>query len=208
MDVKIQESLKKELNDFVKSEYKKTTIYPEQKNIFHAFDLCNFDDIKVVIIGQDPYHGPNQAHGLCFSVPKGVKKPPSLQNIYKEILSDIGTIIPESGNLERWAKQGILLLNAILTVRANEPLSHQNKGWEDFTNDIIKRISDEKSNIVFLLWGAYAQKKAELIDENKHLILKSVHPSPLSAYRGFFGCKHFSKTNKYLKKNGLSEIKW
>lgn len=208
MNVKIQESLKKELSDFIKSEYKKITIYPERKNIFHAFDLCDFDDIKVVIIGQDPYHGPNQAHGLCFSVPKGVKKPPSLQNIYKEILSDIGTPIPESGNLERWAKQGVLLLNAILTVRANEPLSHQKKGWENFTNDIIKRISDEKSNVVFLLWGAYAQKKAKLIDENKHLILKSVHPSPLSAYRGFFRCKHFSKTNKYLKKNGLNEIKW
>ena len=220
MDVKIHESWKNELQDefnkpyfkelfnFVESEYKETTVFPNFKNIFHAFDLCNFDNIKVVIIGQDPYHGPNQAHGLCFSVPKGVKKPPSLQNIYKEILSDIGTPIPESGNLERWAKQGVFLPNAILTVRANMPLSHQKKGWETFTDHVIKTISDHKSNVVFLLWGAYAHKKEELIDQKKHLILKAMHPSPLSAYRGFFGCKHFSKTNEYLKKNRLKEIKW
>lgn len=196
------------LIDFVKQEYRTQTIYPPGKEIFKAFDCCDFADVKVVIIGQDPYHGPGQANGLCFSVRNGVRMPPSLVNIFKEIQQDLKKPIPNSGDLERWAKQGVLLLNATLTVRASTPGSHQNKGWEIFTDAVIKKISDEKEHVVFLLWGAYAQKKGEVIDRSKHLVLMSAHPSPFSADRGFFGCRHFSKTNEYLKRNGLGEIDW
>lgn len=196
------------LSEFVKSEYKTQTIYPPGKEIFRAFDSCSFNDVKVVIIGQDPYHGPGQANGLCFSVREGIRQPPSLVNIFKEINKDLGKPIPASGDLERWARQGVLLLNATLTVRASTPGSHQNKGWETFTDAVIKLISDTKTNVVFLLWGAYAQKKGEIIDRSKHLVLMSAHPSPFSADRGFFGCKHFSKANDYLKSKGLKEIDW
>jgi uracil-DNA glycosylase len=198
----------KKLIQFVKEEYKTQTIYPPGKEIFRAFDCCSFDDVKVVIIGQDPYHGPGQANGLSFSVRDGVRQPPSLQNIFKEIRNDLKKVIPASGDLERWARQGVLLLNATLTVRASSPGSHQNKGWEAFTDAAIKVISDKKSNVVFLLWGAYAQKKGEVIDRSKHLVLMSAHPSPFSADRGFFGGKHFSKTNEYLRSKGLKEIEW
>lgn len=220
MDVKIAPSWKQRLQDefgkpyfsnlieFVKSEYQGGTIYPPGKEIFRAFDCCDFDQVKVVIIGQDPYHGEGQANGLCFSVRKGVRMPPSLVNIFKEIQQDLGKPFPESGELERWANQGVLLLNATLTVRASTPGSHQNKGWESFTDAVIKKISDEKENVVFLLWGAYAQKKGEIIDRNKHMVLMSAHPSPFSADRGFFGNKHFSKTNQYLKSKRLKEIEW
>lgn len=198
----------RELTAFVRDEYKTQTIYPRGLDIFKAFDRCDFDNVKVVIIGQDPYHGPGQANGLCFSVCDGMRFPPSLLNIFKEIREDLGKPIPTSGDLERWAKQGVLLLNATLTVKANSPGSHQNKGWETFTDAVIKKISDEKEGIVFLLWGAYAQKKGEIIDRNKHLVLMSAHPSPFSADRGFFGCKHFSKANAYLKSKGRQEIDW
>lgn len=197
-----------QLTDFVKTEYLSATVYPPGKEIFRAFDCCDFDQVKVVIIGQDPYHGPGQANGLCFSVRDEVRMPPSLVNIFKEIQQDLGKPIPKSGDLERWANQGVLLLNATLTVRASTPGSHQNKGWESFTDAVIKKISQEKENVVFLLWGAYAQKKGEIIDRNKHLVLMSAHPSPFSADRGFFGCKHFSKANTYLKSKGLKEIDW
>lgn len=196
------------LIQFVKQEYQTQTVYPPGKEIFRAFDCCAFEDVKVVIIGQDPYHGPGQANGLCFSVRDGVRPPPSLVNIFKEINKDLGKPIPQSGDLERWARQGVLLLNATLTVRASSPASHQNKGWETFTDEAIKTISDTKSNVVFLLWGAYAQKKGEVIDRSKHLVLMSAHPSPFSADRGFFGCKHFSKANEYLRSKGLKEIDW
>lgn len=220
MEVKIASSWKSHLSEefkkpyfeqlinFVKSEYATQAIYPPGREIFRAFDEADFDNVKVVIIGQDPYHGPGQANGLCFSVREGVRNPPSLVNIFKEIHADLGKPIPTSGELERWAAQGVLLLNATLTVRAQTPGSHQNKGWEIFTDAVIKKISDEKQNVVFLLWGAYAQKKGEVIDRNKHLVLMSAHPSPFSADRGFFGCKHFSKTNAYLKSKGLEEINW
>lgn len=220
MDVKIESSWKDLLKDeftkpyfqqltgFVKHEYASHKIYPPGKLIFAAFDYCKLEDLKVVILGQDPYHGDGQANGLCFSVNDGIKSPPSLVNIFKEIKSDLGKPIPSSGNLERWAKQGILLLNATLTVRANTPGSHQNKGWETFTDEVIEQISKAQEGIVFLLWGAYAQKKAALIDESKHLILMAPHPSPFSADRGFFGCKHFSKTNQYLTSKGKKEIDW
>jgi len=198
----------KALIDFVKQEYRTQTIYPPGKEIFKAFDCCDFADVKVVIIGQDPYHGPGQANGLCFSVRDGIRIPPSLVNIFKEIREDLKKQIPTSGDLERWAHQGVLLLNATLTVRASTPGSHQNKGWEVFTDAAIKKISDEKEHVVFLLWGAYAQKKGEVIDRSKHLVLMSPHPSPFSADRGFFGCKHFSKANEYLKSKGLGEIDW
>ncbi len=197
-----------QLTAFVRNEYQTHTIYPPGKEIFRAFDSCSFDDVKVVIIGQDPYHGEGQANGLCFSVRDGVRFPPSLQNIFKEIQSDLGKSFPKSGDLDRWAKQGVLLLNATLTVRASAAGSHQNKGWEIFTDAVIKRISDEKQHVVFLLWGAYAQKKGEVIDRSKHLVLMSAHPSPFSADRGFFGCKHFSKANTYLSSYGLKEIDW
>lgn len=193
---------------FVREEYRNQTIFPPGKEIFQAFNLCPFDQIKVVIIGQDPYHGPGQAHGLCFSVRQGVEFPPSLKNIFKEISSDLGKPIPATGDLTRWAIQGVLLLNATLTVRAHQAGSHQGKGWETFTDQAIQLISEGKQHVVFLLWGAYAQNKAPLIDESKHLILKSVHPSPLSASRGFFGNHHFSKANEYLRSKGLMPIDW
>ncbi len=198
----------KELITFVKGEYASAIIYPPERFLFNAFNLCPFDNVKVVIIGQDPYHGPGQAHGLCFSVQEGVKFPPSLRNIFKEIISDIGIELPLSGDLSPWAKQGVLLLNATLTVRAGEAGSHQKKGWEIFTNEVIRKIAVQKENVVFLLWGAYAQKKAEMIDCSKHLILESVHPSPLSASRGFFGNNHFSRANEYLKNKGLKPVEW
>jgi uracil-DNA glycosylase len=198
----------KNLMDFVKSEYQTQTIYPPGNKIFSAFDFCSVDNLKVVILGQDPYHGKGQANGLCFSVSDGEKKPPSLQNIFKEIKSDLDIEIPESGNLERWAKQGILLINATLTVRASDAGSHQKKGWETFTDSVIKKISSEKQDIVFLLWGAFAQKKEQLIDTTKHHILKSPHPSPFSAHKGFLGNKHFSKTNDFLNRKGKDLISW
>jgi uracil-DNA glycosylase len=196
------------LIDFVKGEYAQHTVYPPGKEIFRAFDCCEFNHTRVVIIGQDPYHGPGQANGLCFSVRPDMRMPPSLQNIFKEIRDDLGKPFPPDGDLERWAVQGVLLLNATLTVRASAAGSHQNKGWETFTDAVIRKIADEKENVVFLLWGAYAQKKGELIDATKHLVLKSAHPSPFSATSGFFGNKHFSKTNAYLKSKGLKEIEW
>lgn len=220
MNVKIADSWKshlqnefskeyfKELVEFVKSEYTNYKVFPKGRHIFSAFDHCDFDDLKAVIIGQDPYHGDGQANGLCFSVNDGIKKPPSLINIFKEIKDDLGKDLPESGNLERWADQGVLLLNATLTVRAHSPGSHQDKGWELFTDAVIKTISDQKEGVVFLLWGAYAQRKGEIIDASRHNILSSAHPSPFAANRGFFGNKHFSKTNAYLKEKGLSTIDW
>ena len=220
MNIKIEQSWKNLLKDefkknyfvnlvnFVKREYKTQTIYPPGKEIFKAFDLCPVQNVKVVIIGQDPYHGKGQAHGLCFSVKDGIAIPPSLKNIYKELHDDTGKEIPKTGNIEHWAKQGILMLNATLTVRAGKAGSHQGKGWETFTDAAIKKIAKTTGNLVFMLWGAYAQKKGQVIDTDKHYILKSPHPSPLSAYNGFFGCKHFSKTNEFLKSNGKKEIKW
>ncbi len=199
----------KELIDFVKSEYTTKICYPKGNQIFAAFDHCHFDEVKVVIIGQDPYHGPNQANGLCFSVNDGIPFPPSLQNIFREVETDLNKPLPKTGNLERWADQGVFLLNATLTVRQSEAGSHQGKGWEKFTDAVIKKISEESENVVFLLWGGFAQKKAALIDAKKHHILKSGHPSPLSANRGFwFGNKHFSQTNDFLKSKGLKEIEW
>jgi len=197
-----------DLVSFVKAEYGSKTIYPPGSKIFNAFDHCSWDKLKVVIIGQDPYHGPNQANGLCFSVSDAIRKPPSLVNIFKEINADLDIPIPESGNLEKWADQGVLLLNATLTVKASSPGSHQKKGWEVFTDAVISRISSNKEHIVFLLWGAFAQSKYLLIDEKKHFIFKSPHPSPFSADRGFFGNKHFSKTNSYLSSVGKDEIIW
>lgn len=220
MDVKIEESWKtqlqdefekpyfKQLTDFVRSEYASQTIYPPAKLIFNAFEQCPFNQVKVVILGQDPYHGPGQAHGLCFSVNDGVDFPPSLRNIFKEIQADIGAPFPNSGNLERWAKQGVLLLNATLTVRAHTAGSHQKKGWEQFTDAVIHLVADRMENVVFILWGNYAISKGEFIDSRKHLVLKSVHPSPLSASRGFFGNHQFSTTNKYLEEHGKEPIRW
>ena len=196
------------LTNFVREEYGKYAIYPPGKLIFNAFNLCPFDKVKVVIIGQDPYHGPGQAHGLCFSVNDGVPFPPSLVNIFKEIKEDIGTDAPPTGNLTRLAEQGVLLLNATLTVRAHQAGSHQNHGWETFTDAAIRILAEEREHLVFILWGAYAQRKGAFIDRNKHLVLTSAHPSPLSAYNGFFGNKHFSKANEYLKAHGEEEIKW
>jgi len=220
MDVKIEDSWKEVLHDefekpyfiqlteFVKSEYQQHKIFPPGKEIFNSFDLCPFKNVKVVIIGQDPYHGPGQAHGLCFSVKDGVDFPPSLRNIFKEINGDIGTPIPRSGELTRWAEQGVLLLNATLTVRAHTAGSHQKKGWETFTDEVIRKVSAQKEHVVFLLWGAYAQQKGEMIDKNRHFVLESVHPSPLSASRGFFGNHHFSRTNQFLQSKGLSPVIW
>jgi uracil-DNA glycosylase len=220
MDVKIELSWKErlaaefeksyfsKLTNFVRNEYLTQTVFPKGNKIFNAFDKTPFDKVKVVILGQDPYHEPGQAHGLCFSVNDGVLLPPSLQNIYKEIQNDLGIAPPRSGNLERWAEQGVLLLNATLTVRAHSAGSHQNKGWEEFTDAVVHKIAEEKTHVVFLLWGSYAQKKGDFINPAKHLILKSPHPSPLSAHRGFFGNKHFSKTNDYLIQNGQAPIKW
>ncbi|NDA63080.1 MAG: uracil-DNA glycosylase [Chitinophagia bacterium] len=185
-----------------------STIFPPGSLIFNAFAQTPFSSVKVVILGQDPYHGPGQAHGLSFSVPDGMPIPPSLQNIYKELLDDVGGEIPISGNLTHWAKQGVLLLNAVLTVRANEPASHANIGWMDFTDTVISTLSNKKEGLVFLLWGKFAQEKRVLIDETRHFVLKAAHPSPFSAYRGFLGCKHFSKTNSILEKQGLTPIQW
>jgi len=199
----------KELTSYVKEEYAHHTCFPPENEIFNAFSYCPFNDVKVVIIGQDPYHGVDQANGLCFSVKEGIKHPPSLVNIFKELQTNVGKEYPDSGNLEAWAKQGVLLLNATLTVRAHEAGSHQKKGWETFTDVVIKSISDKKENVVFLLWGGYAKRKVKLIDTNKHDILTSGHPSPLSANRGFwFGNNHFSKCNEILLKNNKEPILW
>lgn len=220
MDIKIEESWKQQLQsefekeyfirlaEFVKSEYKSQTVYPPAKLIFNAFDQCPLDKLKVVILGQDPYHGPGQAHGLCFSVNDGIALPPSLKNIFKEISNDLGCPVPSGGNLDRWAKQGVLLLNATLSVRANQAGSHQKKGWEEFTDSVIKLVAEKKENVVFILWGNYAISKSSFIDAKRHLILKSVHPSPLSASRGFFGNHQFSTANRYLVENGKEAIVW
>jgi len=197
------------LTAWVRGEYATTTVYPLGSQIFHAFDACPFDEVKVVILGQDPYHGKNQAHGLAFSVSEGVRTPPSLQNIFKELQDDIpGTPPAPNGNLDRWAQQGVLLLNATLTVRAATPGSHQKKGWEEFTDAVIKQVSAERPHVVFILWGSYAQKKEELIDTTKHLVIKAAHPSPYSADRGFFGSKPFSKANAWLEQHGEKPIQW
>ncbi len=220
MDVKIEQSWKRLLSaefdksyfqtlvDFVKSEYQNHKVYPPAKDIFNAFEYAPFDQTRVVIIGQDPYHGVGQAHGLCFSVQPGVVSPPSLKNIFKEIQDDLGLALPENGDLTRWAQQGVLLLNATLTVRAHQAGSHQSKGWEEFTDAVIKVLSDQKKHLVFLLWGAYAQRKGEHIDRTKHLVLESAHPSPFAAHRGFFGNRHFSQANKYLVDQKLQPIEW
>lgn len=220
MDVKIenswksvlQEEFEKEyfvkLTSFVKNEYLTKRIYPAGSEIFNAFNHCPFNNVKVVIIGQDPYHGPGQAHGLCFSVNDGIDFPPSLVNIFKEIERDLQKPFPLSGNLTRWAEQGVLLLNATLTVEAHKAGSHQGKGWETFTDAVIRTIANQKENIVFMLWGNYAQQKGAVINPNKHKVLKSVHPSPLSAYRGFIGCGHFSEANNFLNSKGISPIEW
>ena len=220
MEVRLEKSWKELLKDefnkpyfadltkFVKEEYQNGTVYPPPKFIFNALDSLPVDKVKVVILGQDPYHGPGQAHGLSFSVPDGVIPPPSLVNIYKEIESDLGKKVPHSGNLERWAKQGVLLLNATLTVRAHQAGSHQNKGWELFTDAIIHRLAEKKEHLVFILWGNYAQRKCAFIDPTSHLVIKSAHPSPLSAHNGFFGSKPFSKTNQYLEVHGQTSIDW
>lgn len=197
-----------ELQNFIQQEFKTKLIYPKLENIFNAFELTSLKEIKVVVLGQDPYHGKGQAHGLSFSVPKGVKTPPSLKNIFKEYHNDLNYFIPENGDLTHWAKQGVLLLNATLSVEAGKAGSHQKKGWEQFTDEVISKISKEKEHIVFILWGSYAQKKKLLIDQRKHLILTAPHPSPLSAYRGFFGSKPFSTANKYLIKNRKKPIDW
>lgn len=220
MEVKIEKSWKERLQqefdkdyfyiltDFVRKEYSTNTVYPPAKLIFNAFDSCPFDKVKVVIVGQDPYHEPGQAHGLCFSVNDGVRLPPSLVNIYKEIEHDLGISAPRSGNLTRWAEQGVLLLNATLTVQAHRAGSHQGKGWEEFTDAAIKLLAEEREHLVFILWGAYAQRKGARIDANRHLVLKSPHPSPLSAHRGFFENKHFSKANDYLLAHNKEPIRW
>jgi len=196
------------LKSFLAEEKIKHIIYPPDPNIFHAFNYTPFEKVKIVILGQDPYHGQGQSHGLCFSVPFGIKPPPSLVNIFKEIKSDLDLPFPNHGNLEHWARQGVLLINATLTVRSNQAESHQGKGWETFTDNVIKKLSDEREGIIFLLWGRFAQNKAELIDRDKHTILEAPHPSPFSARTGFFGCKHFSKCNEILKKSGVPEIDW
>ena len=220
MNVRIEESWKARLQEefdqpyfanltqFVRSEYASGAVYPPGGEMFAAFDACPFDRVRVVILGQDPYHEPGQAHGLCFSVNDGVQFPPSLLNIFKEIESDLGKPMPRSGNLMRWAQQGVLLLNATLTVRAHQAGSHQNKGWETFTDAVIRRLATEREHIVFILWGSYAQRKGAFIDRNRHCVLQSPHPSPLSAYRGFFGNKHFSSANNYLVQHGYNPIDW
>lgn len=220
MNVTIEESWKrvlggefekeyfKTLRDFIHSEYRNKTIYPPAKQIFNAFDSCPFESVKVVILGQDPYHEPSQAHGLSFSVLPPCPPPPSLVNIYKEIRSDIGTLVSSNGDLTAWSEQGVLLLNATLTVEAHKAGSHQNKGWETFTDSAIKALAENREHLVFMLWGSYAQRKGAFIDRSRHLVLQAPHPSPLSAYRGFFGCKHFSAANTYLISQGLSPIVW
>lgn len=197
-----------DLKAFLSEEKKHYRVYPPGNRIFAAFDYTPFSKVKVVILGQDPYHGDGQAHGLCFSVPDGVTLPPSLVNIYKELSTDLGIPVPRSGNLENWAKQGVLLLNATLTVRANQAGSHQRRGWENFTDEVIRQLSARHNGLVFILWGSYAQAKETLIDTSKHFILKAVHPSPLSVYRGFFGCRHFSKTNELLSQAGKKPVDW
>jgi uracil-DNA glycosylase len=221
MTVKLEESWKEALKDEFKKPYFKNvvehlktekeqgkTIYPPGSLIFHAFDATPIDLVKVVILGQDPYHGPKQAHGLSFSVQQGVHPPPSLVNIFKELNEDIGMPIPSHGHLEKWAQQGVLLLNASLTVRAGEPMSHSKIGWHHFTDTVIKTVSEEKDHVVFMLWGKFAQEKIALIDTKKHLVLKAAHPSPLSAHNGFFGCRHFSKANNWLMQHGIDPIDW
>jgi uracil-DNA glycosylase len=196
------------LKEFLIEEKKEHTVYPPGGLMFNAFEFTPFDQVKVVLLGQDPYHGPGQAHGLCFSVPKGIPAPPSLVNMFKELNRDLGVAMPKHGNLESWARQGVLLLNATLSVRANSPLSHQGKGWETFTDRVIQILSEKQTGLVFLLWGRNAKAKEPLIDSSKHFILKAAHPSPLSAYNGFFGCKHFSKTNQILTSKGVAPIRW
>lgn len=220
MKVQIEESWKQQLQEefekpyfealthFVKNEYAQGVVYPPGKLIFNAFNLCPFDRVKVVIIGQDPYHGPGQAHGLCFSVNDGIAFPPSLVNIFKELKNDMGIEKPASGNLTRWAEQGVLMLNATLTVRAHQAGSHQQQGWETFTDAVIRKLAEDREHLVFILWGGYAQRKGAFIDRNRHLVLASAHPSPLSAYNGFFGNKHFSRTNEYLIAHGEQPIVW
>lgn len=220
MDVKIAQDWKeilqpefdkpyfRELTDFVRQEYASRRIFPRAGNIFRAFDKCPFDKLKVVIIGQDPYHGEGQANGLCFSVADGIPFPPSLQNIFQEVSSDLNRPVPASGNLDRWAEQGVLLLNAVLTVRAHEAASHAGRGWETFTDAVVRAIAERKQGIVYLLWGSYAQRKGAIADPARNCILKAVHPSPLSAYRGFIGCRHFSQANAYLHSQGKAEIEW
>ena len=220
MDVKIEESWKQELSDewskdyfvrltnFVRNEYATKQIFPPGRQIFAAFNATPFNEVKVVILGQDPYHDVGQANGLCFSVNDGIQFPPSLRNIFQEIHNDVGSPIPQSGDLTRWAKQGVLLLNATLTVEAHKAASHQRQGWEQFTDEVISHLSQHRHNVVFILWGSYAISKRTLINPDKHLILTSVHPSPLSAYRGFFGNKHFSKANNYLIEHGKTPITW
>lgn len=197
-----------ELTCFVRAEYATQRIFPAGRNIFRAFDKCPFDRLKVVIIGQDPYHGEGQANGLCFSVNDGVAFPPSLQNIFQEIRDDTGTPVPASGNLDRWAEQGVLLLNSVLTVRAHQAASHAGHGWEQFTDAVVRLIAERKQGIVYMLWGSYAQRKGQIADPARNLVLRSVHPSPLSVYRGFFGCRHFSQANAYLESIGKSPIVW
>lgn len=223
MDVRIDQSWKSaleaewdkpyfiQLTDFVREEYRHNpkTTFPPPAQIFAAFDSCPFDNVKVVILGQDPYHGPGQANGLCFSVNRGIQAPPSLQNIFKEVQTDMGLPAPSTDNdLSRWARQGVLLLNSTLTVEAHRPTSHQGHGWEQFTDDVIRTLNDSKEHLVFILWGSYAIKKGAFIDRNKHLVITSPHPSPLSAYRGFFGSRPFSRTNAYLVQNGIAPIDW
>ncbi|MCC8035877.1 MAG: uracil-DNA glycosylase [Rikenellaceae bacterium] len=220
MDVRINESWKEvlqaefgkpyfaDLINFVKSQYGSHRVFPQGKNIFRAFDKCPFDSVKVVIIGQDPYHGPGQANGLCFSVNDGVPFPPSLQNIFQEVHADTGRPIPPTGNLDRWAEQGVLLLNAVLTVREHEAASHAGMGWERFTDAVVNALAMRKNGLVYMLWGAYAQKKTSFVDPQRNCILKAVHPSPLSAHRGYFGCRHFSRANEYLTSNGQTPIDW
>ncbi len=220
VDVKIEQSWKAQLapefekayfenlTDFVRQEYQATRIYPPGGKIFAAFDACPFDQVKVVILGQDPYHGPRQANGLCFSVADGLPLPPSLQNIYKELQSDLGAAAPATGDLERWARQGVLLLNATLTVRRGQAGSHQGKGWEEFTDAAIRALAEQREHLVFILWGAYAQRNGAFIDRSRHLVLEAPHPSPLSAHRGFFGSRPFSRTNTYLRVHGKEPIKW
>lgn len=220
MDVRIEESWKSRLQTqfdspyfdrlarFVRQEYVSGVVYPAAGNIFRAFDLCPFDKVKVVILGQDPYHEPGQAHGLCFSVGQGVQLPPSLRNIYKEISQELGCPVPETGDLSSWANQGVLLLNATLTVRAGQAGSHQGQGWETFTDAVIETLAGQREGLVFMLWGAYARRKGALIDHSRHLVLESAHPSPLSAYNGFFGNGHFLKCNQWLEQHGLEPVRW
>ena len=220
MSVRIEQSWKNQLSeeweqdyfvrltDFVRQRYSCSEVYPPAGKIFAAFDACPFDKVKVVILGQDPYHGPGQANGLCFSVSPGIDLPPSLVNIFKEVSSDLGTPMPTDGNLERWARQGVLLLNATLTVEAHKAGSHQGHGWEEFTDAAVRRLAAERDGLVFMLWGSYAIKKGSFIDRNRHLVLTAPHPSPLSAYRGFFGCRHFSQANSWLTSHGQTPIEW